>query len=485
MQPRAILLTAALAIPAAGSGYVDAVRQADEALARGDPGSSLVLLDQALRADPDGPEALFMLGRAYMGLGRPVEAVPALRRAAERLQGAARQDAQSLLAVALSRSERTAEASQVLEELLAAAPGRPGVHLDLGSIDLSQGRLAAARSHFEGELETIARSGVKDAQARARPLEGLGIAAFRMGDDAAALRALEEARALHSLTDDGGYHYGLTLLRAGKNKEAAGTFRGILARQPGHRGALQNLGRAAGALGLTQERDEALARFAELYRDEEALKSRRVQVADLRQEADRLSQNHDLIGEAEALQKAVALDPNDDGLRIDYGRALQRSGERARAEEVFKDAIARDPLHADAHFRLGRLQIDNGDLEGARASLERAAQLEPLKLSYHVSLAQTYLRMQRTDEGVRELRLARRLAPEDPESAFNLGLGLAQAGILQEAAGELEFALAHNYPDPVIHSVLAQVYGALGDTQRSALHQETFRKLTQPAEPRP
>ena len=97
--------------------------------------------------------------------------------------------------------------------------------------------------------------------------------------------------------------------------------------------------------------------------------------------------------------------------------------------------------------------------------------------SYHLALAQIYLRLDRADQGVRELRLARRLSPDDPAASFNLGLGLAQSGSLREAAAEIETAVRLGYNDPAAHQALAQIYRTLGDLERSAKEQRLFEQL--------
>src|SRR5262249_54161595 len=117
--------------------------------------------------------------------------------------------------------------------------------------------------------------------------------------------------------------------------------------------------------------------------------------------------------------------------------------------------------------------------------LQGAARLEPMSPAYRTALAQTYLRLGRNEDGVRELRLASSLHPDSTEALFNLGLGLAQAGSLREAAATLETAKTKGYRQAVIHQVLSQVYLALGDAEAAAREKDAYESGPGSEKPRP
>ncbi|MFQ5844368.1 MAG: tetratricopeptide repeat protein [Planctomycetota bacterium] len=462
------------------AAYLAFVGEAREALARGDTASGLAALDRALRVHPEGADAFMLLGRTYLRLGRYGEASSAFGRAADLLGAAAPEGVAALCARAdaLARQEKNLEAIDALQRALAAAPRRHTIHHDLGRIRLALGQLQAAAGEFRKEIALHRAPGGSPARAEpgsplASSYEGLGIAAYRMGDDEAALAALASAPETVEVL----YHRGLALSRLGRHEEALEAFRGALARDPDHRGALQNLARSAGALGLQQERRHALARFGDLYREEEQAKAVRVRVRDLRKAAERKALSGDLDGATALLDEAAGLAPDDLDLLMDLARWQYRAGERSRSERTLRRVLEREPLRAQAHYRLGRILAEQGDVEGAIASLERACQLAPMVLSYHVHLAQAYLRMGRAGEGVRELRLARRLEPDDPDGSFNLGVGLAQAGALREAAAELERAVRQGYGRPQVHLVLSRVYEGLGRTERSRKERQIYEQM--------
>ena len=461
------------ALPAATPEYADLIRQTRTALAQGDAAAALALLDQALRINPEGADLFSLMGQVYRGLSRHAEAAAALKRAAGLLgeKTTAGQDALCEMAAALASSERNLEAIETLQHVIELAPRRVGVHRDIGEIELALGQLAAAADQFRKEIAL--HEGLPSDRALTDTYRMLGVTAYRLGDDETALLFLAKAPD----TVETRYHLGLSLARRGRNEEAAVALRDVLKREPDHRGALQSLARVAGALGLDEERRAALERFTALYKEEEETQALAIRVKDLRAAADRKVTAGEPAAAVSLLSDASRLAPGDLELLLDLGRLHVLAGDKTAAEGVFRQIVQRDPLRAEAWYRLGRLLTDAGRMPEAIASLEKATQIAPLSTTYHVSLAQLYLRTQRAEDGVRELRLARYLNPQDPEGAFNLGLGLAQSGAMAEAATELEEAQRLGYKEPVIHQVLARVYGALGDTARAAKEQQLFESL--------
>ncbi|MGH9870583.1 MAG: tetratricopeptide repeat protein [Candidatus Polarisedimenticolia bacterium] len=477
----ALLLAGAPADPSPSSSSSPsraAVEQARARLRSGNDSGALASIDDALRIEPENADALMLLGDIMRGRERREEAEAAYRRAAELLGDTtpAGLDASCALADILTQQGRSGEAIAVLRRVQAAAPKRSSVQHDLGRILLVVGELQAAERAFLGELELQTAWGAPG-QVRetivASTREGLGVVRYRLGNDAGAIEALSHAPG----SIEARYHAGLALSRLGRHQEALTALRDVLARDPQHRGALQAVARAAGAAGLSEEKQDALARFGELYKQDEAARALHVRVFELRTQADTLAKKGDSREAAARLEEAVRLAPDDLDLLLLLGRVQYGAQNPAAAEQTFRRILEKEPLQAEALHRLGRLLAERGDVPAAMALMESACGASPLNISYRVHLAQTYLRAGRPEDGVRELRLARRLAPADPESAYNLGLGLAQAGSLREAATELEESVRQGYTDPMVHQVLAQIYERLGDAEASRRAKQTYEKL--------
>jgi len=88
-----------------------------------------------------------------------------------------------------------------------------------------------------------------------------------------------------------------------------------------------------------------------------------------------------MSGQAEAAaacyRAAISFDPAHSGARVSLGMVLRGQGFEAEAQEVFAQAAADDPTCAAAFYWLGFSRLEHGDIDGAVASLDRAASLEP------------------------------------------------------------------------------------------------------------
>ncbi len=471
-----LLVALAAAPPASAAGFEESVRLAEEALGKGDPATSLSLLDPALRDQPDSPRALMLLGRTFMSLARHDDALQAFDRVAtlERSGTSAHVDALYGKAEALAKLDRNVEAVETLQRILAFAPDRPGAHGDLGRIHLALGRLDEAMQEFRAEIALHQRAAAPAAGAAmdtvlAAAWEGLGVAAWRAGDKATALEALSRAPdTIETL-----YHRGLVLAREGRDDEAADMLRKVLGKEPDHRGALQNLARVT----RDPERADALSRFQTLYAQDVARNTLRIRVRDLRTRAEQKAQTEDYAGADALLREAAALAPGDIDVTMDLGRWRYRAGDRRGSEAMFREVIAADPMHAEAHHLLGRLLGEQGDPTGSIIELERAVSLAPMNAGYHLQLANAHMRAGRVEDGVSELKLAQRLDPDDPRTCYNLGLALAQSGDLAAAATQLDEAVRLGFADPRVHQALAQVHKGLGNLERSKQEQATYERL--------
>ena len=117
-------------------------------------------------------------------------------------------------------------------------------------------------------------------------------------------------------------------------------------------------------------------------------------------------------------------------LRADIAR---RAGERALAEELAREALARDPSHDGAAAVLSRLRIEAGDLDAAEASLRQA---NPTACVAEASALLAIHRGQR-EEALREVARGEALATSDEARSRLQGL----LGYIAHAAGDSAKAL--------------------------------------------
>jgi len=133
---------------------------ATEMMTRGDITSAMRLFNEAHDLAPDSWRANFVLGFAYLEIGRPTEAEQYFRSAARIQPDAA--DQYTYLAVALMRQDRLDEAEAAARRALELWPGGPGFHFVLGNVLEKKGDAAAARSAYLAELKIDPTSGARD-----------------------------------------------------------------------------------------------------------------------------------------------------------------------------------------------------------------------------------------------------------------------------------------------------------------------------------
>lgn len=117
------------------------------------------------------------------------------------------------------------------------------------------------------------------------------------------------------------------------------------------------------------------------------------------------------------------------------GDALRAAGDRGSAIGWYRDAIAADPGDALSYERLGRIYLERGALDDARAAFEAGAARRPDHAPLWLGLAEVLEAMGTPDDAARALRELTRRAPDDPE-AWRARAALAmRRGAWSEAMG--------------------------------------------------
>ena len=127
---------------------------------------------------------------------------------------------------------------------------------------------------------------------------------------------------------------------------------------------------------------------------------------------------------------------------LNLGSLLAQNGRSAEAITVLSKAVALDPDHAEARFRLGLAYRDAGNPQPAIEELQAAVRLRPEHGDAHAALGIELAQMNRIAEALPHLERAVTLAPNEASSHANLGMALAAAGRFPEAVARLEKARA-------------------------------------------
>jgi tetratricopeptide (TPR) repeat protein len=115
------------------------------------------------------------------------------------------------------------------------------------------------------------------------------------------------------------------------------------------------------------------------------------------------------------------------------GLSAWKSGDFAKAEKAFDNALSIDPRHIKSLVNQSRVFIDQKRHEDAIDRLTRAAEIDPDSAEVHRLLGRAYYTQGQTDEAVEAYRRALELNERDAWSMNNLGLLLLETKRVEEA----------------------------------------------------
>jgi len=222
--PIAVLAVALVLVAGPHAGYRENVPHAHYLIGSGlvrdgDLGPAVTEFREALRLQPEFPEARRSLTAALLAAGRPAEAEEASR---EVPGGAVDPELRFNRALALMALGRNTDAVALLEATVTTAPRDPGAWLRLGNARLAVGDREGAEAAYVTSLELSPER--------------------------------QEAR----------FNLANLRLEEGRNAEAAANYQELLRRDGAHAGAWTNLGVALARQGLLEAALPALERGARL-----------------------------------------------------------------------------------------------------------------------------------------------------------------------------------------------------------------------------
>lgn len=122
---------------------------------------------------------------------------------------------------------------------------------------------------------------------------------------------------------------------------------------------------------------------------------------------------------------------------LDLAWQHQQAGKLAEAEHVYRQILAAVPNQADAWHRLGILAMQAHNPAAAVDAINRAIDINPHDAAYYLNLGNAYQALGRSEEALKNFRLAVKVNRVWPDGHYALGLALVRANLLHEAAVEL------------------------------------------------
>jgi tetratricopeptide (TPR) repeat protein len=154
---------------------------------------------------------------------------------------------------------------------------------------------------------------------------------------------------------------------------------------------------------------------------------------------------------------AIALEPSDIGLQLEYAEAALAAHDLDKARTLSQAVVNAEPKNAKAHRILGRTLTAQHDLAAARVQLENAVALEP-DFDNGYALASAYLASK--DEKAAARVFAEMLAAFGDSAPLRMEIGraYAQYGFPEQAIVEFKKAIAKDPKTPGAHYSLGASY---------------------------
>ena len=465
------------------------------------PIEAAVPLSEAVKLEPQSPDAHAVLGAALADQGLLAKAIAEVREAVLLRPGDAH--THSFLAVLLDRAKDPVGAEAQAREALRINQNDADAHRVLGSVLLIRNQIDEAKvelleairlqpedaaSHgslsiilrFQGELDEAikeAREAIRSAPEVFSTHSLLAETLMAKGDEAAAAAEFRTALKLNPNDYDSHINLGVLLDRAGELRAAESEFRLGVALKPEDVLAHTNLGSVLERLGdwrgvaatcheLTKikpddpqtwfnlgrvlsvpgELDAAVVALREALRLKPGWPEAHAMLGYV------LDRKGDLDAAAAEYREAVRIKPDYPDVHVNLGNVLERLGDlrgatadrkgdlNAAAAE-YREAVRIKPDYPEAHANLGRVLSVPGELDAAVAALREALRLKPGWPEAHAMLGYAFEIKGQPDAAAAEYREAVRLKPDYPEAHGNLGSALNTLGELVQSEAECREAI--------------------------------------------
>lgn len=155
-----------------------------------------------------------------------------------------------------------------------------------------------------------------------------------------------------------------------------------------------------------------------------------------------------------------------------------RLGHRAKAEEILRQVLFRNPNSSQAHYYLALALNRLSTLPEALEHFERAVKIDPSDASAHAQIGNALIRSGRPVEGLEHVRYAMRLSPRDPVMLVWLefaGNGELELKNYPEAIAMFQRSIALNPGYPRAWAGLAAAYALAGEPDQARHFSEKLR----------
>ncbi|MGD1020931.1 MAG: tetratricopeptide repeat protein [Verrucomicrobiia bacterium] len=314
--------------------------------------------DQALRLDPESPEAQYGLALALEQAGRNDEAIAHFEQALRLKPDNA--EAHANLGHVLSQEGRTSDAIGQYDQALRLDPDLPEAHYGLALALEQAGRTDEAVTHYEQAV----RIKPENAEAHAN----LGYVLSRAGRVSDAIGQYDQALRLKPALAEAHYGLALALEQAGRTDEAIAHFERALRLKPDYAEAHVNLGSVLSMEGRTSDAIEQYEQALRITPGLPELHHRLAVALELAGRTDEAVAHY---------EQALRIKPDYPEAHADLAYVFWREGRISDAIRHYEQALRLNPDLAEAHYGLA-LALEQADrMEEAFAHYEQALWIKP------------------------------------------------------------------------------------------------------------
>jgi tetratricopeptide (TPR) repeat protein len=323
-------------------------------------------------------------------------------------------------------SNRLDEAVTLYKKALALHPKWPEGWWSLGTLEYDRNHYTSAASAFRQLLPLAPKDGTAYAM--------LGLCEFELGQDAAALKHLEQAKTLDISTNPQLrivllYHDGLLLLRAGKFQSAQTVFDGLCQDSVPADEVIKSLGWAVFRISPKAAPPDGTPGAAVIQR----------------------------AGHAACI-------------------TAQKKYDQARKE--YSELIAEYPSYPNIHYVFGKFLAESNDVPAAIAEFQQEIKNNPADITSRLEIAVNQYKLD-SAAGIPYAEQAIQLNPHIPFAHYLLGLLYLDTDNYQKAIPQLEIAQKSFPKDAKIYFALGSAYSRAGRKQEAEKARTTFQRLNQ------
>ncbi len=161
----------------------------------------------------------------------------------------------------------------------------------------------------------------------------------------------------------------------------------------------------------------------------------------------------------------------------DYGIGFLLQGDLKAAEVAFVHATEADPNNPDGWVNIGRVRVQEGNLDGATQVLDKALQLSPRLARAHYFYSRVLREEGKYPEAIAQLQIVTAQYPYDRVVRNDLGRVLFLERQYAQARDEFLKAIAVDPEDLEANYNLMLCYTGLGDDKQAAAYQERYMRF--------